>query len=52
MTPEITIYRSSEEEDIEGKLQRNMKEIANDLGYEIATKLEQVFSNLPLKQCY
>ncbi len=52
MTPEITIYRSLEEEDIEGKLQRNMKEIANDLGYEIATKLEQVFSNLPLKQCY
>lgn len=52
MTPEFIIPGSEaqSEEDIMQVIRRHMKEMADELGGEIAAKLEEVFSNMPLKE--
>lgn len=52
MTPEFVIHGSEgqSEEDIMQVIRRHMKEMADELGGEIAGKLEEVFSNMPLKE--
>lgn len=52
MSPEFVIYGGDGqgEEDIMQVIRRHMKEMADGLGGEIARKLEEVFSNMPLKE--
>ena len=52
MTPEfnITGENGQTEEDIVQTIRRHMKEIADELGGEIAEKLGEVFSNMPVKE--
>lgn len=52
MTPEFSIAGTSgqSEEDIMKVIRQHMKEMADELGGEIAEKLEEVFSNMPLKE--
>lgn len=52
MAPEFVIQGSEgqSEEDIMQIIRRHMKEMADELGGEIAGKLEEVFSNMPLKE--
>lgn len=52
VTPEFNISGSNgqSEEDIVKVIRRHMKEMADELGGEIAEKLEEVFSNMPLKE--
>lgn len=52
MTPEFVIQggEMQSEEDIMQVIRRHMKEMADELGGEIAEKLEKVFSNMPLKE--
>lgn len=52
MSPEFTISGAGiqSEEDIMQVIRRHMKEMADELGGEIAGKLEEVFSNMPLKE--
>lgn len=52
MSPEFTISGAGiqSEEDIIQVIRRHMKEMADELGGEIAGKLEEVFSNMPLKE--
>ncbi len=52
MSPEFTIHGSEgqSEEKIIQVIRRHMKEMADELGGEIAGKLEEVFSNMPLKE--
>ncbi len=52
MTPEFHITGSEEqsEEDIMQVVKRHIKEMADELGGEIASRLDQVFSNMPLKE--
>lgn len=52
MTPEFHISGSEEqsEEDIVQVVKRHIKEMADELGGEIASRLDQVFSNMPLKE--
>ena len=38
------------EEDIMQVIRKHLKEMADELGGEIAGKLEEVFSNMPLKE--
>ncbi|MCM1104895.1 MAG: phage tail tape measure protein [Clostridium sp.] len=49
MTPEFIIQGGADqsEEDIMQVIRRHMKEMADELGGEIAVKLEEVFSNMP-----
>ena len=52
VAPEFVIQGGKEqsEEDIMQVIRRHMKEMADELGGEIAGKLEEVFSNMPLKE--
>ena len=52
MTPEFSISGSDgvDEESIVACIRKHMKEIADELGGEIAERLEDVFSNMPLKE--
>lgn len=52
MTPEFVIHGGDgqSEEDIMQVIRRHLKEMADELGGEIAGKLEEVFSNMPLKE--
>lgn len=50
MAPEFVINGGQTEEGILQIVRRNMKEMADELGGEIAGKLEAVFSNMPLKE--
>ena len=54
MAPEFAIHGGSgdgnSEEDIIRVVKKHLKEMADELGGEIAAKLEQVFSNMPLKE--
>ncbi len=52
MDPEFTISSddAQSEEKIMSVIRRHMKEMADELGGEIAVKLEEVFSNMPLKE--
>ena len=52
MAPEFVIPSGDKqtEEDIMQVIRRHMKEMADELGGEIAAKLEEVFSNMPLKE--
>lgn len=52
MAPEFVIPsgENQSEEDIMQVIRRHMKEMADELGGEIAGKLEEVFSNMPLKE--
>lgn len=52
VAPEFVIQGGKEqsEEDIMQVIRRHMKEMADGLGGEIAGKLEEVFSNMPLKE--
>ena len=52
MTPEFNISGSDgeSEENIMAVIRRHMKEMADELGGEIAERLEDVFSNMPLKE--
>lgn len=50
--PEFVIHGGDgqSEEDIMQVIRKNLKEMADELGGEIAGKLEEVFSNMPLKE--
>lgn len=52
VAPEFVIHSNEgqSEEDIMQVIRRHMKEMADELGGEIAGKLEEVFSNMPLKE--
>lgn len=52
VAPEFVIQETSgqSEEDIMQVIRKHMKEMADELGGEIAGKLEEVFSNMPLKE--
>lgn len=52
MKPEFTIAGGTEQNDesIMAVIRRHMKEMADELGGEIADKLNDVFSNMPLKE--
>lgn len=51
MTPEFIVQGSGQsEEGIIQVIKRHMREIADELGGEIASNLEEVFSNMPLKE--
>lgn len=52
MDPEFTISsdEAQSEEKIMSVIRRHMREMADELGGEIAVKLEEVFSNMPLKE--
>lgn len=52
MTPEFVIHGrdGQSEEDIMQVIRKHLKEMADELGGEIAGKLEEVFSNMPLKE--
>jgi len=52
MTPEFVIHGGDgqSEEDIMQVVRKHLKEMADELGGEIAQKLEKVFSNMPLKE--
>ena len=52
MEPEFIIQggNAQSEEDIMQVIRRHMKEMADELGGEIAGKLEEVFSNMPMKK--
>lgn len=52
VAPEFVIHGGDRqsEEDIMQVIRRHMKEMADELGGEIAGKLEEVFSNMPLKE--
>lgn len=52
VAPEFVIHSSEgqSEEDIMQVIRRHMKDIADELGGEIAGKLEEVFSNMPLRE--
>ena len=52
MTPEFVIHggNGQSEEDIMRVIRKHLKEMADELGGEIAGKLEEVFSNMPLKE--
>lgn len=52
VAPEFVIQGGKEqsEDDIMQVIRRHMKEMADELGGEIAGKLEEVFSNMPLKE--
>lgn len=52
MTPEfhVSAQEGQSEEAIMQVIRRHMQEMADELGGEIATKLEEVFSNMPLKE--
>lgn len=52
MTPEFNISggEGQSEEDIVAVVRKHIKEMADELGGEIAERLEQVFSNMPVKE--
>ncbi len=52
MAPEFVIHGGDgqSEEDIMQVIRKHLKEMADELGGEIAGKLEEVFSNMPLKE--
>lgn len=52
MTPEFVIHGGDgqSEEDMMQVIRKHLKEMADELGGEIAGKLEEVFSNMPLKE--
>lgn len=52
VAPEFVIHGGDgqSEEDIMQVIRRHMREMADELGGEIAGKLEEVFSNMPLKE--
>ncbi|MDE7354598.1 MAG: phage tail tape measure protein [Acetatifactor sp.] len=52
MAPEFVIHGGDgqREEDIIQVIRKHLKEMADELGGEIAGKLEEVFSNMPLKE--
>ena len=52
MSPEfyVSISGGQKEDDIIQTIRRHMREMADEIGGEIAGKLEEVFSNLPLKE--
>lgn len=52
MAPEFVIHGGDgqSEEDVMQVIRRHMKEMSDELGGEIAVKLEEVFSNMPLKE--
>ena len=52
VAPEFVIHgtEGQSEENIMQIIRRHMKEMADELGGEIAGKLEEVFSNMPLKE--
>ena len=52
VTPEFVIHggNGQSEEDIMQVIRKHLKEMADELGGEIAGKLEEVFSNMPLKE--
>ena len=52
VSPEFVINGSGgqDEEGIMQVIRRHMKEMADELGGEIAGRLEEVFSNMPLKE--
>lgn len=51
MTPEFNITGDGQsEDDIMAVIRRHMREMADELGGEIAEKIEEVFSNMPLKE--
>lgn len=52
MDPEFTISsdEAQSEEKIMSVIRRHMREMADELGGEMAVKLEEVFSNMPLKE--
>lgn len=51
MTPEFIVQDSGQsEEGIIQVIKRHMREIADELGGEIASNLDEVFSNMPLKE--
>lgn len=52
VTPEFVIHGGDgqSEEDIMQVIRKHLKEMADELGGEIARKLEEVFSNMPLKE--
>lgn len=52
VAPEFVIHGGGgqSEEDIVQVIRRHMKEMADELGGEIAARLEEVFSNMPLKE--
>ncbi len=52
MAPEFTIQSGNgqSEESIMQVIRRHMQEMADEIGGEIASKLEEVFSNMPLKE--
>lgn len=52
VAPEFVIHGSEgqSEDDIMQVIRRHMKEMADELGGEIAEKLEEVFSNMPAKE--
>lgn len=52
MSPEFVIHGGDgqSEEDIMQVIRKHLKEMADELGGEIAGKLEEVFSNMPLKE--
>lgn len=50
VSPEFNISGGEKSEDeIMVVIRRHMKEMADEIGGELATKLEEVFSNMPLK---
>lgn len=52
MSPEFVVHGGDgqSEEDIIQVIRKHLKEMADELGGEIAGKLEEVFSNMPLKE--
>ena len=50
VNPEFNITGGEKSEDeIMAVIRRHMKEMADEIGGELATKLDEVFSNMPLK---
>lgn len=50
VNPEFTINDTEQSEDIVEVIRRHIREMADELGGEIAAQLEDVFSNMPLKE--
>lgn len=52
VSPEFSINggEGQDEEGIAQAIRKHMREMADELGGEIAVKLEEVFSNMPLKE--
>lgn len=49
VNPEFNISGGQSDDEVMAVIRRHMKEMADEIGGELATKLDEVFSNMPLK---